>query len=319
MYVCPITKSTLEFTDIGLKRNDGKIYPYLSSDGSSIPDFVDDSNLIQDQYSSSDAAEIYRNFLNWLFLSFNEDENAFRQKLISRLKAKAGDKVLVTACGLGEDLQIIATIIGSEGVLCAQDLSKEMVLQAQKNFSKNCDILTPNFSVGDAMKLPFVDGYFDAVFHFGGINLFDNMKNAIQEMARVTKYGGRVVFGDESVAPWLRNTEYAKIAICNNKLWEYQTPLEHLPFNCMDVNCSWLLGNSFYLIDFTVSESGPYMNIDVPHKGRRGGTVRTRYYGLLEGVTIETKEKVIALAQKENISVHEWLENILGNAVIKRG
>jgi hypothetical protein len=38
----------------------------------------------------------------------------------------------------------------------------------------------------------------------------------------------------------------------------------------MDVHLSWILGNCFYIIDFEVSDNGPIMDIDVPHKGRRG-------------------------------------------------
>ncbi|MNT92499.1 hypothetical protein D3C72_2337970 [compost metagenome] len=72
-----------------------------------------------------------------------------------------------------------------------------------------------------------------------------------------------------------------------------------------------MLGNCFYLIDFTVSAQGPAMNIDVPHRGRRGGTARTRYYGQLEGVSPETRSKVIDAAAKDGISVHEWLERKL--------
>ncbi|OUL88685.1 class I SAM-dependent methyltransferase [Paraburkholderia hospita] len=44
-------------------------------------------------------------------------------------------------------------------------------------------------SVSNASLLPFADGYFDGAYHFGGINLFSDMKSAISEMARVVKVG----------------------------------------------------------------------------------------------------------------------------------
>jgi hypothetical protein len=53
------------------------------------------------------------------------------------------------------------------------------------------------------------------------------------------------------------------------------------------------------------------MNIDFVHQGRRGGSMRTRYFGQLEGVTPETKNRVIKVAAEKNTSVHEWLEKIL--------
>ena len=47
--------------------------------------------------------------------------------------------------------------------------------------------------------------------------------------------------------------------------------ISHLPETATNVNVSWILGNCFYLIDFEVADTLPYMNMDVPHKGSRGG------------------------------------------------
>lgn len=318
-YFCPVTKEKLQITPSGLAREDGAIYRYAYMGPSPIPNFVldgissDESNSLS--YDMPLSTEIYRNFLDWLFATFDEDELAFRKKLVSHMKLSKGQRVLVTSCGLGEDLPIIAEEIGPNGVLYAQDLSTSMVFAAHKKFSTNCKILTPNFSIGNALSLPFKDNYFDSVFHFGGINFFGDMSQSIKEMARVTKIGGRVVFGDESVAPWLRNTEYGKISIANNRLWESPLPLHNLPANCEDVNCTWVLGNCFYLIDFKVLEILPYMNIDIPHKGTRGGSARTRYFGNLEGVSESVKKLAQSEAQKEGLSLHDWLEKAISNAV----
>ena len=56
-------------------------------------------------------------------------------------------------------------------------------------------------SVSDATNLPYQDGTFDAVFHFGGINFMPDVRVAISEMARVCKNAGAVEFGDECIAP----------------------------------------------------------------------------------------------------------------------
>jgi hypothetical protein len=53
------------------------------------------------------------------------------------------------------------------------------------------------------------------------------------------------------------------------------------------------------------------MDIDLPHKGRRGGTMRTRYFGLLEGVSEESKRFVFEDAERLDISVHDWLEQVI--------
>ncbi len=321
-YVCPVTRSALTEVEKGLMGQDGIIFPYLSSlkredpvpnflEGKKIGDLAEFSLTM---YKSKESLDVYQHFLTWLFKTFEEDENTVRQSMVSKLNLKKGAQVLITGCGLGDDLQYILKEIGVTGKLYAQDISAEMVLHAQKSISTHKDAKyfgKTFFSIGDALELPFRDNYFDAAFHFGGINLFDDVKAAIKEMDRVVASGGRVVFGDEGIAPWLKNTEYGKIAICNNKLWAVDAPISLLPEKCLNVNISWILGNCFYLIDFDVSDEGPYMNIDLPHKGKRGGNMRSRYYGQLEGVTPEIKDKVIKASAAEGISIHEWLEQVI--------
>ena len=71
----------------------------------------------------------------------------------------------------------------------------------------------------------------------------------------------------------------------------------------------------FYLIDFVVGEGEPKANYDFNIPGERGGTLRTRYEGKLEGVSPSTKEIVLRKARKEGLSVHEWLEKVINNYV----
>lgn len=188
-----------------------------------------------------------------------------------------------------------------------------MVIEASY---KNQEIDNIFFSVCNAQNTPFKDDFFD-VFHFGGINMFDDIKSAIIEMNRVVKSGGKVVFGDEGIAPWLRDTEYGSIAINKQSIMEYGSS-NKIPKNAIDVNLTWMLGNCFYIIDFVVSNTELFMNIDVPNKGVRGGTMRTRYYGKLEGVTEETKIKIINEAKSIGISVHDWLENICNKELLRK-
>ena len=45
--------------------------------------------------------------------------------------------------------------------------------------------------------LPFADNSFDAVFHFGGVNLFNDPDRALREFIRVVKKDGILSWGDE--------------------------------------------------------------------------------------------------------------------------
>ncbi len=322
-YICPQTHEALTKTKEGLRRKDGLTYYFIQDASSDIPSFLNHSQLTQQErialasYDTASTKEIYRNFLDWMFGSFKVQESGFRAALIEKLKLKKKDRVLVTSVGFGDDLAFISDAVGTEGSIYAQDISQAMVRNAHEAYKTQEKPAPIHFSVSNALHLPFADNCFDAVFHFGGINLFGNITTAVGEMDRVTKPGGRVVFGDEAVAPWLRDTEYGKIAISNNPLWGYETPLHALPATCVNAECTWVLGNCFYVASFESSASGPYMDIDLPHKGWKGGSARTRYYGKLEGVTPQSKEKVIADAKARGVSVHSWLEEAIAKKLEK--
>jgi ubiquinone/menaquinone biosynthesis C-methylase UbiE len=319
VYICPKTKKPLLLNSKGeeLVTEDGTSYPVMHF-GRGIPIFLStysqggSQKMNLDIYNQPFSVERYTNELAWLYSTFGEDESSFRRRNLEKLQIQRGQKILITGCGLGSDIQPVAEAVGNEGAVYAQDLAPEMVVCAAKCLdSFSFDTGNIHLSVSDAQSLPFVDGFFDGVFHFGGINLFDDVRQSIHEMARVTKPGGRVVFGDESVAPWLRDTDYGRAAICNNSLWKVVVPIDLLPPLATDVNLTWVFGNCFYLISFQVSVNGPLMNMDVPHIGPRGGSMRTRYYGQLEGVSEASKRYVIEAAMRRKISVFQWLEEAI--------
>ena len=168
-----------------------------------------------------------------------------------------------------------------------------------------------NFSVGDAQRLPFPAQAFDAAFHFGGINLFEDVGAGIAEMARVVRHGGRVVFGDEGVAPWLRDTEYGAMVVTNNPLWGTPAPIGLLPAHAADVTLEWVLGQCFWVIGFCPAAGLPHIDPHVPHKGRRGGSMWTRRHGVLEGVSPALKTQAEQAASDAGISVAQWLDETL--------
>lgn len=320
LYCCPVTHQSLHKQGEKLVSECGNSYPLLSSaNGVDIPVFVDADKLSggdvisRAMYTQDDSEGAYDNFLTWLFATFAQDEQEFRLALIKRLNIKPGDRVLVTGCGLGDDLKYIYPLLGEQGELCAQDLSDLMVAATSRRMAD----LVPDgrqnlhLSVSNASALPFQDGYFDAAYHFGGINLFSDIPGAVAEMNRVTKVGGRVLLGDEGIAPWLKNTEYGKAAIQNNALWACDAPLQYVPSTAKDVSLTWTLGNCFYVIDFTVGDALPFIDMDVVHKGTRGGTMRTRYYGQLEGVDPAVRHRVKAASLDAGVSTSQWIEDAL--------
>jgi ubiquinone/menaquinone biosynthesis C-methylase UbiE len=329
-YKCPLTKERLHLVNEKFKSDQNIISGLFESEtGNSyniiegIPDFTYPEELkgsdakFRKEYDRM-ANDIYDNSMDWLFDLFYEDEEKVRTDMIDLLELKDDFRVLEIGCGTGRDSVHIAKRV-RKGSFFAQDLSIEMLKKCRDRFaadssSEDQDI---EFFLGNASYLPFEDNYFDAVFHFGGLNEFTEGKLALEEISRVVKTGGKVVLGDESMAPWLRDHEYGKVLLNNNSLWEHNIPLEILPENALNVTLRWILGNSFYVIDYVSGEGLPAVNLDLPHKGPRGGTCRTRYYGNLEGVNLETKQLAQEAAKDSGLSLHEWLDNVVSKAAKK--
>jgi ubiquinone/menaquinone biosynthesis C-methylase UbiE len=256
----------------------------------------------------------YDAVMDWVFKSFHESEVVFRGKMIDLLELKPGGRVLETGAGTCRDSVHIGRRVGPTGELFVQDLSSHMLAIGRERLAKESALPRTEFFVGNAVHLPFPNGFFDAAFHFGGINLFTDRAKAIAEMARVVRIGGKVVFGDEGIAPWLRTTTYGEILQNSNKLYRYTPPIDSLPDCAREVCLRWLLGNAYYLIDFRVGEGPPPLDLDLPIVGRRGGTHRTRYYGALEGVTVEAKALAEQAARASGLSLHDWLDRAVRSA-----
>ncbi|OEU70992.1 MAG: hypothetical protein BA863_18845 [Desulfovibrio sp. S3730MH75] len=326
VYICPYSKTKLEYVAEQKTQTEtikehfinaeGRIFPII--DG--IPIFFSSDDLSDDELTAkseyNNIATFYDNAINWLFDSFQEDEVVVRNKMVDLLEIDRNSRVLEVGCGTARDSIFIAERLGQEGEIHLQDISEEMVRLAEiKINSLELDCKT-NVFASSATYLPYENNYFDALYTFGGFNEFSNPAQTLQEFCRVVKTGGKIVFGDENIAPWLDDTEYAEIIKTNNPIFKRTSlPLEHLPENSEETALRWVIGNCFYLIDFKAGKSAPQLNLDLPHKGWRGGTLRTRYFGQLEGVSPETKAKVIETAKSSGLSVHEWLEKNI-NAII---
>lgn len=330
VYVCPVSHSALtarevvpsgsaELSDGELISETGQHYPVRQG----IPVFVPSAMLTeierqtQTEYDAS-AEQKYDDAVDWQFRSFYENEDDVRERMIDLLLLKLDARVLEIGSGTGRDSFRIARKLGEQGEFFVQDLSEQMVLKTRQRLEAERAKIGLSarieYFVSTARFLPFPDGFFDAVFHFGGFNNFSEPKKTLGEMTRVVKKNGRVVFGDEALPPWLEGTEFGEIIVTNNPLFKNKVPLECLPQNAREVTLRWVFGGCFYLIDFKVGEGPPPADLDLPHKGWRGGTMRTRYFGRLEGVTPEARKMAIEAAKARGVSVHEWLDTLVRSA-----
>src|SRR5262249_34953051 len=207
------------------------------------------------------AETIYDTAVDWEFAAFYEDENKVRESMVDMVDPKPGHRILEVGCGTGRDSFRLARRLGPRGALFLQDLSPNMVhtcirkmMQYDAEMHFQCAL---HYSISNATYLPFPPNFFDAVFHFGGCNQFSDRKRASAEFARVVKLGGIVLYGDESVAPWLRGTEFGGIVSTNNPLFRHELPLDSVPACARDVTVRWIIANCFYVITFRKGEGPP--------------------------------------------------------------
>lgn len=73
------------------------------------------------------------------------------------------------------------------------DISAPTLRQAQAAFDGHASSL--HAAVGDVRDIPFASDSFDAVYSMGTIEHFDETEQAVREIARVLKPGGRAIIG----------------------------------------------------------------------------------------------------------------------------
>jgi ubiquinone/menaquinone biosynthesis C-methylase UbiE len=103
-----------------------------------------------------------------------------------------GGNALEIGCGRGAGVKMILEDFGAATVE-AFDLDPKMIDRARR-YLASCGLGAINLRVADVACIPAGDATFDAVFDFGAIHLVPNWRQAIVEVRRVLKPGGRFFF-----------------------------------------------------------------------------------------------------------------------------
>lgn len=119
---------------------------------------------------------------------------AYKQQTFTLLGLRSGDCVLDVGCGTGDDAQPLASLVAPDGCVIGVDASVTMVEEARRR-SSGLD-LPLEFRTGDAHRLDFADGTFDGARADRVFQHLDDPEQALAELIRVTKRGGRIVVAD---------------------------------------------------------------------------------------------------------------------------
>jgi SAM-dependent methyltransferase len=115
----------------------------------------------------------------------------YKGRSLALLEAGPGQRVLDVGCGTGEEVRILAQLVGPAGRAVGVDRSLTMVMEARRRPAGPG--LPVAYCVGDAHRLPFARGAFDGCRAERVLMHLVDPGRALAEMARVVRPGGRVV------------------------------------------------------------------------------------------------------------------------------
>ncbi len=122
------------------------------------------------------------------FLATGRTMQADRRDAARTLRLRPDSRVLDVACGPGNITHYLSEQLDGDGFAIGIDFSGPMLRQARTDNSGP----HVGYVRGDARRLPFLDGSFDAVCCFGALYLIPDPLEAAREMIRVLAPGGRI-------------------------------------------------------------------------------------------------------------------------------
>lgn len=169
-----------------------------------------------------------------------------RRGLVKDVELQAGQDFLEVSIGTGANIPYLPAGANYFGL----DISMGMLQQCRRSMKRARREV--ELFHASAESLPFKDAAFDVVYHFGGINFFNDIQAAVCEMIRVAKPGAKVLFGDETqdlasenvklLLPYAKEFYKGKTTI--------SAPVHLVPPGMQEVRSEQLSKGRFYMVSF---------------------------------------------------------------------
>lgn len=118
--------------------------------------------------------------------------HSWRRKAVEKLQLGQGETVLDLCCGTGDFIEPLGQKVGPSGVILGLDFCQPML-----EVAKSKGVL--QLGLGDACQLPVPSASVNAVTVGWGLRNVSQLQQALSEIARVLKPGGRLVSLDMAV------------------------------------------------------------------------------------------------------------------------
>ena len=157
-------------------------------------------------------APVYDLSLEWLYRST-------RRKVVEMLDVHPDHRVLVVACGTGQDFPHLLEKLGPDGSILGVDYSGAMLARAAKHDDPRITLLE-----ADASTLtPEQTGPVDRVLITLGLTVIPAWRETVEACFRVLEPGGRIAVFDVHAERWVPQTtmvEFMAGADVRRKVWE---------------------------------------------------------------------------------------------------
>ncbi len=240
----PRSHKLLRQKGLVLEGESGKTYPIQND----IPVFIKTEDVIALNLKYQrfyDKIARWYDWVIWFYKIFYRDGIARRRELLKDLMIKPGMTVLETSIGTGFNVTLFTKDAEYYGI----DISMGMLQICQRENKKWGYKL--HIAQSNAEELPIKDAVFDVVFHVGGINFFNDIPKAINEMIRIAKPGAQILISDETQEHVVKAYQrWPFVRRFFKEATPVVVPMDFIPKEMKDVKLDYAEDKRMYVITF---------------------------------------------------------------------